>query len=53
MELTDEQEEYLDNVYLMKAMLFTEYGSPDLLELKEVEQPVPGDDEVLVKVHAS
>lgn len=37
----------------MKAVLFTEYGSPDLLELKEIEKPSPGDDEVLVKVYAS
>lgn len=37
----------------MKAIVFTEYGSPDALELKEVPTPVPQDDEVLVRVHAS
>ena len=37
----------------MKAMLFTEYGSPDFLALKEVKTPIPADDEVLVRVHAS
>jgi len=37
----------------MKAMVFTEYGSPDLLELKEVEKPTAADDQVLVKIHAS
>ncbi len=37
----------------MKAIVFTEYGSTDVLQLKEVATPVPGDDEVLVKIHAA
>jgi len=37
----------------MKAIVFSEYGSPDLLSLQDVPQPVPGDNDVLVKVHAS
>ena len=37
----------------MKAIVFAEYGSPDLLQLKEVPKPTPKDDEVLIKVHAS
>jgi NADPH:quinone reductase-like Zn-dependent oxidoreductase len=36
----------------MKAIVFTRYGSPDVLELREVEKPNPKDDEVLIRVHA-
>ena len=37
----------------MKAVVYTKYGIPDVLELKEVEKPVAGDNEMLIKVHAS
>lgn len=37
----------------MKAILFTEYGSPDVLQFKDVEKPVPADNEVLIKVYAA
>jgi NADPH:quinone reductase-like Zn-dependent oxidoreductase len=37
----------------MKAIVSTKYGSPDVLEFKEVVKPIPSDNQVLVKVHAS
>jgi len=36
----------------MKAIIFTEYGSPDNLHLKDLPQPAPKANEVLIKVHA-
>jgi NADPH:quinone reductase-like Zn-dependent oxidoreductase len=36
----------------MKGVVYTKYGSPDVLQFQEVEKPVPKDDEVLIKVHA-
>jgi 2-desacetyl-2-hydroxyethyl bacteriochlorophyllide A dehydrogenase len=37
----------------MKAILWTKYGSPDGLQLREVATPTPKQDEVLIKVHAA
>ena len=37
----------------MKAIVQDTYGSPDVLELRDIDKPVIGDDEVLVRVHAA
>lgn len=37
----------------MKAIVYTQYGPPSVLQLREVEKPEPGEDQVLVKVYAA
>ncbi|HET6596160.1 MAG TPA: NAD(P)-dependent alcohol dehydrogenase [Anaerolineales bacterium] len=37
----------------MKAIVWTKYGPPDALQLREVETPTPNENEVLIKVHAA
>ena len=37
----------------MKAVIYTDYGSPDALEVKDIRKPVPNDDQILIKVRAA
>jgi NADPH:quinone reductase-like Zn-dependent oxidoreductase len=36
----------------MRAVVYTRYGTPDVLQIKEVDKPLPTDDQILIKIHA-
>ena len=44
--------EHGDRLIIMKAIVYTKYGAADVLHLQEMALPVPGDDEIRIRVHA-
>jgi NADPH:quinone reductase-like Zn-dependent oxidoreductase len=50
---TEKQEPIETGEPHMRAAVYTDYGPPDVLEVKDIKKPEPNDDQVLIKVHAA
>jgi NADPH:quinone reductase-like Zn-dependent oxidoreductase len=50
---TEKQEPIEKGEPHMKAVVYTDYGPPDVLQIRDIKKPVPTDDQVLIKVHAA
>ncbi len=50
---TEKQEPIETGEPHMKAVVYTRFGSPDVLEIRDIKKPVPNDDQVLIKVRAA
>jgi NADPH:quinone reductase-like Zn-dependent oxidoreductase len=50
---TEKQEPIETGEPHMKAVVYTDYGPPDVLEIRDIKKPAPNDDQVLIKVHAA
>jgi NADPH:quinone reductase-like Zn-dependent oxidoreductase len=50
---TEKQEPIETGEPHMKAVVYTDYGPPDVLEIRDIKKPAPTDDQVLIKVHAA